>query len=194
MRLASLAVPICAVLLPSLALAAPSKPAPAAPSKAASGQAQAGYARRVATISDTMKPMFADLWVAYGKMEDLADDMAKSAKKTGDASASDKQEWDKQKSALATAAQNIRVNTKRLRALSPVPRLLKTIDAHLVDSSLEIELGLEALLRWTNTPSNEQKMLAERQVRKGVNSWYSTLVKLGRATDPAVKAKVFVED
>jgi len=194
MRLARLAVPVCAVLLPSLVFAAPPKTAPAAPSKAASSQAQAGYARRVEAISNEMKPMVADLWVAYGKMEDLAEDMAKVARKAGDASVSDKQEWDKQKSALAATAQSIRGNTRRLRALSPVPRSLKTIDTNFVDASLEIELGLEALLRWTNTPSPEQKALAGRQVRKGVTTWYSALVKLGRATDPAVKAKVFVED
>ena len=194
MRIAKLAVPLFAVVLSSLALAAPPKPAPAAPSKAASSQAQAAYVKRLEIVSNEMKPLFADLWVAYGKMEDLAYDMAKDIKKTGDASASDKQEWDKQKSALAAAAQSIRVNTRRLRALSPVPRSLKTIDTHFTDASLEIELGLEALLRWTNTPSPEQKALAERQVRKGVTSWYSALVKLGRATDPAVKAKVFVED
>ena len=194
MRTISIFVPVCAVLLSVVASAAAPAKAPAAPPKPASSQIQASYVKRVETVSDEIKPAFADLWVTFGKMEDLNTVMQKHARRDGDPSGTDQQDWAKLKTALLATVQSIRGNTKRLRAISPVPRSLKKMDNELVDASFEIETGLDSLMSWVSTPSPEMNLQLGRQLRKGVTSWSNALVALGRATDPAVRAKVYVED
>ncbi len=194
MKNCKIAVPVYAVLLSSVVFAAPPAKAPATPSKAASNQLQASYVKRVETISDELKPHFADLWSTFGKMEDLRALMDKHARRDGDATGTDKEDWAKLKTTLASTVQSLRGNTKRLRAISPVPRSLKKMDNELIDASFEIETGLDSLMLWVGTPSPEMNLQLGRQLRKGTTSWTNALVALNRATDPAVKAKVYVED
>src|SRR4051812_40835702 len=135
MRTSKSFVPVCVVLLSILASAAPPFKAPVAPPKPLPGPCQSSYLKRVETISNEMKPAVADMWSTFGKMEDLHSVMAKRARRDGDASLSEQQEWAKLKTAMAATAQNIRANTRRLRAISPVPRSLKKMDTELVDAS-----------------------------------------------------------
>jgi hypothetical protein len=179
------------LLLPPIA--ALSQP-PKNTTKPAASVAQNAYAKRVQIISDELKPQVAVLWRSFGEMEELNAALQKRAKRDGAPSSADKEEWDKQKSALSAIVQAIRANTKRLRGISPVPRSLRKIDNELVDASFEIETGLDSLMSWVATPSPEMNLQLGRQLRKGITSWSNALIALGRATDPAVKAKVYLED
>ena len=194
MRTIKIAVPVCIVLLSAVTYAAPPAKAPTAAAKTAPSQLQISYAKRVDTISDELKASFADLWLIFGKMEDSNTLMQKHARRDGDASGADKEEWNKLKTSLSASVQSLRGNTKRLRGISPVPRSLKKIDNEMVDASFEIEIGLDSLMSWVGTPSPEMNLQLGRQLRKGTTSWSNALVNLGRATDSAVKAKVYVED
>lgn len=164
------------------------------PPKTAKPAASPVYGQRVKVVSDEMKNQMADLWQIYGKLEDLNGVMEKHAARNGDATAADKDEWNKLKSSLNSVVQHIRGNAKRLRSISPIPRSLKKIDTELVDASFELEEGLDSLISWTNTPSPEMNLQLGRQLRKAVTSWSNALISLNRNTDPAVKAKVYTEN
>ncbi len=192
MRLTKTAVPICVLSLMCLAWGQPSKTPKTNSPKTSTAPA---YRQRVDSISNELKPQIAALWQIYGKMEDLNGIMQKhAARNGGETTAADKDDWNKLKSSLAATLQGIRSNTKRLRSVSPVPRPLKKIDSEFVDASFELEEGLDSLVAWTNTPSPEMNLQLGREIRKGITSWTSALVKLNRATDSGVTAKVYTEN
>ena len=178
------------LLLVSAALGQPPKTKPGATKPSTANT----YRQRVKVISDELKPQIADLWQLYGKLEEQNTAMQKRAARDGQASAVDKDEWNRLKTSLNTLLQNLRANTKRLRSVSPVPKTLKKIDGRFVDASFELDEGLDSLVAWTNTPSAEMNLQLGRQLRKGINGWTNALIALYRATDSGVKAKVYTAD
>lgn len=152
------------------------------------------YRQRVKVISDELKPQVAALWQLFGKLEAQNAALQKRAARNGQASAADKDEWNRLKTSLSSLLQDLRANTKRLRSVSPVPKSLKKIDGKFVDASFELEEGFDSLVVWTNTPSSEMKLQLGRQLRKGINSWTNALIALNRVTDNGVKAKVYTPD
>lgn len=188
MRVFKFTLSLCVIFV-AAAFAQPPKVVPKPPT----GQTQVTYLKRVDIISDEIKPLMADLWATFDKMEALNTIMQKRIQRDGDATATDKENWNKLKTALGSTVQSIRGNTKRLRSISPVPRSLKKIDNELVDASLEIETGLDSLQTWANNPSPEMNLQLGRELRKGITSWTNARIKLSRATDPVVKAKVYVD-
>ncbi|MDQ3812732.1 MAG: hypothetical protein M3347_02130 [Armatimonadota bacterium] len=160
-------------------------------------QVQATYVSRVQVISNELKPMLAKVWTTFDRMETLASDLAKRSRRveSSDEKLLDaKEQLAKLQASLHDTIKDIKVNTKRIRALSPVPRSLRKADNDLVDFSLEMEQGLESLATWADNPTPELSLQAGRQMRKASNSFYNALKIMGRVTDPAVKNKVYVED
>jgi len=167
----------------------------ARPSPQVVGQIQTSYTSRVQIISSELKPMLTKLWLTFDQVDALHDDLNKR-RKHSDAAEEDEQRerLAKLKSSLREMIKEIRVDAKRLRALSPVPRSLRKADNELVDFSLEMEQALESLSAWVDAPSRELSLQSSRQLRKASTSFYNGLKAIGRLCDPAVKSKVYVDD
>lgn len=173
---------------------APPGSAPVRPADAArAAQLQAAYATRVTTITGEIKPRLAELWTTFEEAKALLGTPAKRVKPAA-LTADKAQQLARLKVALTATIKDLRVNTRRLRALSPVPRSLRKADNVLVEFSLELDQGLDTLGQWMDTPAYELGLQAGRELRKASTSLDTGLKQLQQRTDPAVQAKVYVDD
>jgi hypothetical protein len=165
---------------------------PPAPATSPAKSAQAAYAARVQIIVRELNPRLATLWLTYDQLETRRTEQAKRHK-SGVDEAEAKAELVRLRTTLLDTIKAIRVNARRLRSLSPVPQSLRKADDDLIDFGFEVEIGLDSLVTWIDTPAPEMSLQASRQLRKAITSLASALSRLGRLTDPAVKGKIYIE-
>lgn len=162
------------------------------PDSAKAAQIDAAYVARVSTIANELKPLLTKVWTTSEDMKSLYGTPSQRARRA--ATSGTDAEMSKQKTELIDAIKEIRIEAKRLRAISPVPRSLRRADNDLVAASFEMEQGADSMAIWADTMSHEMGLQAARQLRKGSASLYTGLKEIQRRTDPAVKAKVYVGD
>lgn len=162
------------------------------PDSARAAQVQATYVARVNTIANELKPLFTKAWTTAEDIKSLYGTPSHRSKHT--ATAEEGEQMTKLKAELLDAIKDIKIDARRLRAITPVPRSLKRADNDLVSASIEMEQGVESMAIWSDTQSHEMSLQASRQLRRASSSLFNGLKEIQRRADPAVRAKVYVDD
>lgn len=159
---------------------------------AKAAQVEAAYTTRVDVIATELKDLLTKVWMTSEEIKLLYGTPAQRARRPR--TAEEVEQISKQQAELIAAVKEIRIETKRLRGISPVPRSLRRADNDLVTASIEMEQGLDSMVLWADTMSHEMGLQAARQLRKGSTSLYTGLKEIERRTDPVMKAKVYADD
>lgn len=156
-------------------------------------QVRSAYVARVTTVANELKPRLAEVWGLY---EDMKNAYGATTRRARSASLSPEREQliARAKAALVERVKDVRTNARRIRAISPVPQSLRRADGYLVAFSCEVEQALESLMLWCESPTHEMDLQASRQLREASTTLATALKQIEARTDPAVRAKVYVED
>ncbi|MBV9866434.1 MAG: hypothetical protein JO316_13860 [Abitibacteriaceae bacterium] len=155
-------------------------------------QVQATYVARVNTVANELKPLLTKVWTTTEDIKALYGTPTRRSKHTS--TSEEVEQMGKLKAELLDAIKEIKTDAKRLRAITPVPRSLKRADNDLVSASIEMEQGVESLAVWSDTQGHEMGLQANRQLRRASSSLFTGLKEIQRRADPAVRAKVYVDD
>jgi hypothetical protein len=158
---------------------------------AASARTRGEYVRRTQIIARDTRFALGQFFVAWEEMEAL--DARSRRRETEDELADKAKRRDVLRAVLLKSLPTIRANAKRLRSVSPVPRVFIKADDRFVSAGYALDAAMTDLESWLVQPADEWKSQTEKHLRAALTDLVSGGRLLQLRSESEVVNKLYVD-
>ena len=152
---------------------------------------RASYIKRTQTISRDAHFAIGQLSLAWETMD--ATDGTPRRRESEEETAQRASRRDAARAAILKVLPSVRANAKRLRSVSPVPRLFKKADDRFIDAGYALEASMASLEMWLLQPSDLWKSQTEKHLRKALTDIEAAARTLAERSENGVANKTYID-